>query len=608
MEENYASLLCDLGKRERGCVFVMELPRSEYPRPDFMREHWQCLNGEWDFAFDREDMGLESGPEGLDFNMKITVPFCYQSQMSGIGITEDVPAVWYRRNFTVDQALVKAGALLLKFGAVDYQADVWVNGIYMGSHEGGHSSFEINISRAVCNGENQLVVRAADDCRADKPRGKQTWTGRHFGCWYTPTTGIWQPVWLEYTGKTYIQRIKITPCIDTLTALVEVFLSSEKPVPVQIQANTTVDGEPWDFGTLSLLCRNGYAKAVLPFKDFDICCDKIYWSPEHPNLIDVIVSAKGEGGKDVVRTYFGMRSTGSHNGILTLNNDVYYQRLILDQGYWKESLLTAPSDAAIIKDIELTKAMGFNGARKHQKIEDPRYYYWADKLGLLVWGELPSSYEFNDMAIRRSARELSEFVERDFNHPCIVTWVPLNESWGVRNILADEQQTAYCKMLYYMLKALDPTRLVSANDGWEQISETDICAIHDYSIFPETIGKYDNMAHILETAAEKRILFANGSSYRGQPVMMTEYGGIAFEEDGSNAEDSWGYYGKVRDEIDFIKRLEPVTDYLIKSGRFAGFCYTQLTDVFQEVNGLLTMARNPKVDVDTLRRVFGKNQ
>lgn len=318
----------------------------------------------------------------------------------------------------------------------------------------------------------------------------------------------------------------------------------------------------------------------------------------------VSVRVVGESGcSDEVETYFGLRSIESRNGCLTLNGDIYYQRLVLDQGYWPESLLTPPSDEAIRKDILLTKEMGFNGARKHQKIEDPRYYYWADKLGLLVWGELPSAYEFNDNAVKASSGELMEFVERDYNHPCIVAWVPVNESWGVRSVKADLQQQNYCRMLKFLLKSMDPIRLVSANDGWEQISETDICAIHDYALFPETAGKYDDMEKIFRTYAESRCIFADGNRYAGQPVMVTEYGGIAFEKE---EDEGWGYYGRVKDEKQFMERLEPITEFLIRSGHFSGFCYTQLTDVMQEVNGLLTPDRKPKVSVKQLYDIFAK--
>lgn len=567
--------------------------KSGYPRPDFVRKDWACLDGVWEFSFDAPT-----------FDREITVPFAYQSEKSGIGCTEDHEVVWYRRRFGVDAEKLLGKRLLLKFGAVDYEAQVQVNGKPAGSHTGGHTSFELDITDLVRDGENVLEVCARDGLETDKPRGKQSWEGEPFGCWYTPTTGIWQSVWLEYAGETYIRRIKITPDMDRNQALCEVFLSGSETTEVEL--DTVVDsveaGRELPMGKCRFTCENGYGKCALAFPDLDIRRDKIIWSPDHPNLIYVTAKVLGGTYEDTVRTYFGMRSVSFKGNTFYLNGDVLYQRLVLDQGYWKESLLTPPDEEAIQEDIRLTKEMGFNGVRKHQKIEDPRYYYWADRMGLLVWGELPSSYRYNDTMVRRSVHEMMEFIERDFNHPCLIAWVPVNESWGVRNVKSNRQQQYYTDLMVALIKALDPTRSVSGNDGWEQTEQTDIFAIHDYGLMPETLHKYDQMEEILTGKAEHRALLADGAAYRGQPVMLTEYGGIAFTDEG----DGWGYYNKVRNEEEFIARLEPVTDFLIKSGKFAGFCYTQLTDVMQEVNGLLREDRTPKIPTEKLRRIFGK--
>lgn len=568
------------------------IPRPEFPRPDFVRNEWQSLNGTWKFSFDEPV-----------YDRTITVPFCYQSPMSTIGETEDHDVVWYCREFNVESERLNGKRLLIKFGAVDTQASVWINGVYAGGHTGGNTSFEIDITELVKDGSNEVTVKAADYKNSDKPRGKQTWTGERFGCWYTPTTGIWQSVWLEYVGASYLKRVKVTPRLKDLTALCEVFVSCDEEVEAEITAYLE-NGRVF-LCRQTIPCRHGYGKTSLAFPDYDIRRGDLLWTPEEPNLITLTVKVTGKRGcVDEVETYFGLRSIECENGIISLNGSPYYQRLILDQGYWPESILTPPSDEAIQEDIRLIKEMGFNGARKHQKIEDPRFYYWADKMGLLVWGELPSAYEFNDNAIEASSRELIEFVERDYNHPCIVTWVPVNESWGVRSIRENLQQQNYCRMLTYLLKAMDPVRLVSSNDGWEQISDTDICALHDYALFPETEKKYDDMEKIVKTYCESRYLFAEGNSYQGQPVILTEYGGIAFEEEGE--ESSWGYYGRVKGEEQFFERLEPITEFLICSGHFSGFCYTQLTDVMQEVNGLLTEDRKPKVSMERLHDIFAK--
>jgi beta-galactosidase/beta-glucuronidase len=294
-----------------------------------------------------------------------------------------------------------------------------------------------------------------------------------------------------------------------------------------------------------------------------------------------------------------MRKISVQGDMILLNNRVYYQRLILDQGYWKESLLTPPSDEAIRKDIEYTKRMGFNGARKHQKIEDPRYYYWADKLGLLVWGEVPSAYDFNDEEVDNLLYETKEFIKRDYNHPCIVTWVPLNESWGVRNIYSDQRQQEFAIALYFTIRSLDQTRLISTNDGWEQIYG-DICAVHDYMASGEGfLVKYEDRDAILSKSAGSRMIYCEGEEYDGQPVLITEYGGIAMETE----EEGWGYNGKVKDEKEFLRRYESITKAIMNTPYIRGYCYTQLTDVFQEINGLLTMDRRFKVNPEEIRRI-----
>jgi hypothetical protein len=303
---------------------------------------------------------------------------------------------------------------------------------------------------------------------------------------------------------------------------------------------------------------------------------------------------------DKVKTYFGMRKISVKGDMILLNNRPLYQKLILDQGYWPESLITPPSDEAIKYDIEMTKKMGFNGARKHQKIEDPRYYYWADKLGLLVWGEVPSAYNFNSEEISNITLEFMEFINRDYNHPCIITWVPLNESWGVRNIVSDKNQQDFAKALYYTAKALDGTRLVSSNDGWEQVT-SDINAVHDYVARGEAFEKkYSDNEKLFEGSVDWRMLYAEGEKYNGEPVIITEYGGIAFANNASGQ--NWGYGYGVKDEEDFFERYEGLLKAIKNTPYIRGYCYTQLTDVLQEVNGLMTPDRKMKVDIERVKK------
>ncbi len=564
-----------------------------YPRPDFVRADWVCLDGQWDFSFDTENL---SGT--------IQVPFAYQSAASGIGDTADHEIVWYRRSFPVDPDKLEGRRLLLKFGAVDYEARIFINGVRVFVHRGGHTSFEVDITEYVSAGENELKVQVLDGLETDKPRGKQSWTGKPFGCWYTPTTGIWQSVWLEYAGESYIRRVKITPKLDENLALCEIFLSGSEECRVTLEAiaDSARSGRQLPLGQQHFFCKNGYGKCIIAFPDMDHCRDEFIWFPDNPNLIYVNVTARGPRGEaDSVITYFGMRSAQFRGNQFYLNGQAMYQRLVLDQGYWPRSLMTPPSVQAIQEDIRLTKEMGFNGVRKHQKIEDPRFYYWADRMGLLVWGELPSCYMYTDNTVKNSVQEMTEFLERDYNHPCIVTWVPVNESWGVRLVRRDRQQQDFCDAMTFLIKALDPTRPVSGNDGWEQTENTDIMTLHDYTLMPSTLHRYENVTDVINSAAELRPALADGRAYAGQPVIMSEYGGVAFDNGGG-----WGYYNAARTEEEFLNRIRPITEFLIKSGGFAGFCYTQLTDVMQEKNGLLDENRKPKVDVQQLRSVFGK--
>ncbi|WP_349672262.1 glycoside hydrolase family 2 TIM barrel-domain containing protein [Lacrimispora sp.] len=559
------------------------------PRPDFEREEWTDLNGEWEFSFDEPV-----------FDKKIKVPFCYQSEMSGICDTDVHHVVWYRKEFDVEKSRLKGKCLLLKFGAVDYEAEIFINQTHAAGHRGGHTPFEADITGLVVEGKNVITVKAMDYSDEDKPRGKQTWTGENFACWYTPTTGIWQSVWLEYAGETYIKRMKATPDLERNEVLCEIFISSMEKVKAEILFSTlpAEGGTQKDFGSLNVVCENGYGKGILALPDLDVRREEIIWTLEKPNLIGMEAKLLN----DKVSGYFGLRSVCISNGRILLNGEVLYQRLILDQGYWKQSLLTPPDDESIKKDIILAKQMGFNGARKHQKIEDPRYYYWADRLGFLVWGEMPSCYKYTDSTLKNTSAELTEFIERDYNHPSIITWVTVNESWGMRNIKTDSSQQSLANMLYYQAKALDRTRLVSGNDGWEQTENTDILALHDYELMPENTGKYESMEDIINGHAERRMVLADGQKYGAQPVLMTEYGGIAF----SSEKEGWGYYNKAGSQEEFLKRLEPVTDFLIKSRKFSGFCYTQLTDVMQETNGLLREDRTPKLPMEELKRIFGK--
>ena len=571
--------------------------RAELPNPSFARERWRTLNGQWDFLMDPEDCLQVGGVDKLSWDRTIRVPFCYESELSGIGSDAPSRSVWYRRSFAVTEEECSA-TVLLHFGAVDYRARVWVNGQYVGTHEGGFTPFAFEVQQYLHKGENTLVVKAEDSYSRELPRGKQMCGRRPCSCFYRNTTGIWQSVWLEFTGCDYITDIRITPDLDRNRADFVIRTNGEHPSEIAL----TIRKEAQVIGTMTVACESKNICCSFGFQENGVfSVENLYWTPEKPNLIDVEVTLIHDGKKcDTVNTYFGMRKIHVCGEEIYLNNSPLYQRLVLDQGYWPEGLMTAPSDEAIRRDVEMAKELGFNGARKHQKIEDPRYYYWADKLGLLVWGEMPSNYDFTPEGQRMLLSELQAFVRRDYNHPCIVTWIPFNESWGVHEIAGDSRQKSFVKAVYHLLRSLDESRLVGSNDGWEQLELTDFCGIHDYDISPENFAtRYMDIEKTMRGSVNFKPIYAAGEQYNGVPVLITEMGGVKLVND-----DGWGYNQAMSDEEGMLRYLRSVMRAVRSHRQIRGFCYTQLTDVQQETNGLLDAARKPKVTFEELQKIF----
>lgn len=572
-------------------ALMTRVPRSEYPRPNFRRDNWLCLNGEWDFSI---------GEKTLD--RKIMVPYACETALSGIEDKGFHKTVWYRRKFTLPGEM-GGKRILLHFGAVDYQCDVWVNGQYIRSHTGGQTSFEADITDAVDQtGDNTIELKAEDDYRdMEMPRGKQFWELNSRSIFYSRTTGIWQTVWLEAVDPLYLVSCHITPEFDRRAVRFEYQLSeTAKGIAFDISfqgmaaANLTVAPQSCK-GSVTI----GLDQTGLQAWNFQ---EDLAWTPENPRLFDAEITVYGENGiTDCVDTYFGMRKVSIENGRFMLNNREYYQKLVLDQGYWEQSLLTAPGDEDFIKDIQLTKAMGFNGVRKHQKVEDPRYLYHADRLGLLVWGEIGAAYVYSREYAHRIYSEWMEAVERDYNHPCIVAWTPLNESWGVQEIKVDRPQQAHCNALMYMTKSIDSTRVVMDNDGWEHTCG-DLLTIHDYSPSGEKLKKhFESMESILTMTPGGRSMFADGYDYRGQPILVTEFGGVKYAPESDLAR-SWGYCEE-NDLGAYTKKYAELTRAILDSPLIQGYCYTQLTDVENEENGLLTYHRNVKIPLDTIRKI-----
>lgn len=588
-----------------------KIPRAEYPRPDFVREEWMCLNGAWEFAFDDQKRGLAEHWERKEslFGQSITVPFAFQSALSGIGDTAPHDYFWYKRTFTLPNAW-EGRLVLLHFGAVDYEATVFVNGCMAGAHRGGSIGFTIDITRWLRQGANDLTVHVYDPTEDEAiPRGKQSWLNESHSIWYTRTSGIWQSVWLEPVAPCHIKGVKITPDVDAGTALLEADLRGEVK-GLWLQAVIRFQGREMVRDRLCI-----HEKRLV--RGFDLLGGHIFrtcfhdpgfcWTPETPNLFDLELTLEKDGQiLDRAAAYFGMRKIHAQNGILYLNNRPYYQKLVLDQGYWPQGLLTAPEDEAFVRDIALSKQMGFNGCRKHQKAEDPRFLYWADKMGFLVWSETASAPSFSRESVRRLTDELIEEIERDYNHPSIVAWVTLNESWGVPNIREDARQQSHSLGLYYTALSLDNTRLVVSNDGW-QATLTDICAVHNYNHGKS--GEEEKCAHFRQSLASVesllaeqpsgKAIYADGFRHRNEPIMLTEFGGIAFNVSGG---DGWGYTA-AKNEDDYLGEYARVIDAVYQSDILAGFCYTQLTDVEQEINGLLTYDRRPKVDPEKIKTI-----
>ena len=587
--------------------------RQEYPRPNLVRERWLSLNGEWSFGFDDANRGLrEEWPSIIAqgdtsrLEQVINVPFAYQTPASGINCQGYHPVVWYARGFEVPNDW-RGERVLLHFGAVDYEATVWVNGVVVGTHIGGYVPFSFDITDVLRDDMNTITVRVVDEDRIDQPRGKQTATKERWGCWYTPVTGIWQSVWLEPVSATRFTDIFLKPDIDDERLTIEYTLS-ELQSDLVIEVMATDNGKLVAAQEVSVPDKiSRWLSAPLEWGVINLPVPAPHlWSPEHPHLYDLVVRLKsGDKTLDEIKTYFGMRKIHAERGQVYLNNRPYYQRLILDQGYWVEGLYTVTSIDELRKDVELTKAMGFNGARKHQKIEDPYFYYFCDKLGLLVWSEMPACYEYDVAGAERLRQEWTKAVLRDRNHPSIIAWVPINESWGVDQLSHKvmPEAVAHLVSLYYQTKSIDPTRLVVSNDGWEH-ALTDMLTIHEYTQDAcDLRARYEifkQNRHAKAFSHGRPTLLAE-FDYDGAPILVTEFGGVKVEEQQA---EGWGYGKAAEDYGEMVQRITDLVNVILDQNEVVGYCYTQLTDVQQEVNGLLDEYHNPKIDVELYKAAF----
>jgi beta-galactosidase/beta-glucuronidase len=578
------------------------LLRSEnthaYPRPQLRREDWISLNGTWDFAFD--DGAAWTGPRAVNWSQTIAVPFSPETGASGINADGFFRVVWYRRSFDRPE-LVPGQRLLLHFGAVDYSAEVWVNGVKVRSHKGGYTPFHADITDVLKEtGAQEIVVRAEDDpLDLAKPRGKQDWKRESHSIWYPRTTGIWQTVWMEIVPASYLAVLRWTANLTRWEIGLEAFISGAQQEGLRLTVSLHVRDLVLAHDTYSVVAGEVHRQIALSDPGIDDSRNELLWSPSSPTIIDVELELRNQDGEviDRVQSYTALRALSVQGDRFILNGRPLPLQLVLDQGYWPESGLTAPNDDALLKDVLLAKELGFNGVRKHQKIEDPRYLYWADHLGLLVWEEMPSAYRYTQRSIERLTREWIEVLNRDKSHPCIVAWVPLNESWGVPDLPDSQAQRNYVQALYYLTKTLDPSRPVIGNDGWESVA-TDILGIHDYDSQPERIAKRYGQNDVESRLFSRerpggRMLVVENKADTNQPIVLSEFGGIALSTGKNNI---WGY-SQCETPEEFLERYRALLEAVRSLPRLAGFCYTQFTDTYQEANGLLFANREPKAPI-----------
>ena len=574
-----------------------------YPRPQLQRDHWLCLNGAaWDFAIDADSAWRL--PDQPTWDRKINVPFSPETKLSGIEETGLYKSVWYRRSFAPPPC-EPSQRVILHFGAVDYAATVWVNGKVAVRHEGGYSPFSADITDLLNEADPQTIVVRAEDDPADlaKPRGKQDWRPEPHSIWYYRTTGIWQTVWMEVVSESYLDQLRWSPDATQWEIGLEVRLAGRQRRDLRLHVKLTQDSriladDTYGFNSDEIARRIGISDPGI-----DDYRNEMLWSPERPRLIDAEIELLDPENNviDRVRSYTALRSIAILGTRFVLNGKPYPLRLILDQGYWPDSGLTAPNDEAFRSDVELVKSMGFNGVRMHQKIESPRFLYWADRLGLLVWEEMPSAYRFARHTIERLPPQWTEAVVRDISHPCIVAWVPFNESWGVPDLPDNPAQRHFVETMYHLTKTLDPSRPVVGNDGWETLA-TDFVTIHDYDADPDRLARRysvscDSVPALLrDERPGNKVLTLPDFIYNDHPILLTEFGGIAYHPDRAH---TWGY-SRVEDAEDLARKYYKLLSAVRGCPLLAGFCYTQFTDTYQEANGLLTMDRTPKFPIEQI--------
>jgi hypothetical protein len=571
-----------------------------YPRPQFRRQDWTSLNGEWEFAIDADAVWRRAE---VRYDRTIRVPFSPETRVSGVGDTGLYKAVWYRLRLRVPR-LQADERLLLHFQAVDNHAMVWIDGTLVAEHEGGYTPFEADITEVLREGldEHELVVRAYDDpADLEKPRGKQDWRLDPHAIWYPRTTGIWQTAWLERVPATRIARVQWTANIERWEIGIDAVVVASHSRKLRLGVKLWSDDLVLAHDHYTVVAGEVHRRIALSDPGIDDFRNELLWSPVSPKLIEVELELLDEQGAciDQVESYTALRAFAVQQDRFILNGRPYPLRMVLDQGYWPDSGMTPIRDADVRRDVELAKAMGFNGVRKHQKIESPRYLYWADRLGLLVWEEMPSAYRFTRRSVEMLTRQWLEVMRRDASHPAIMAWVPFNESWGIPNLPSSLPERNYVRALYYLTKTQDPSRPVVGNDGWESVA-TDIIGIHDYDEQAQRMAQRyftsEAPALLKRERPGGRALVLDGHPLGEHPLVLSEFGGIAVITD---RERSWAYSNCATVE-EFAARFRELLQVVRSLELFAGFCYTQFADTYQEANGLLEADRTPKIPLESI--------
>ncbi len=588
------------------CNHSDDLPRPEYPRPQFARADWMCLNGLWQFEIDQGNSGIDRGLLDRDLNATITVPFCPESELSGIHNRDFLRAVWYRREVEIPSGW-SGRRVRLHFGAVDYDATVWVNGQRVYDHRGGACGFGIDLNGVATPGETAtIVVRARDLHEGAYPRGKQTDRFGPHGCHYPRTTGIWQSVWMEPLAHAAFARPKIVPDLGGGAFHLTLPLDARSSADLRVRATLTHDGKA--IATAEEDVRDFAPTLALPIPS----ADRREWSIDAPHLYGLTLELEHKGGTiDTVHSYAGLRGITLDGQAFRINGKSIFQRLVLDQGYYPDGILTAPTDDALVRDIELSMKAGFNGARLHEKVFEERFLYHADRLGYLCWGEFPNwgatvPFEGAPQPGPTYITQWIECVRRDESHPSLIGWCPLNEETHAPVDRITQLDDAMHGM-YWAAKAIDPTRPVLDSSGWvHRVRVADIYDVHDYQQDPAKLrSNHSGLAegdpmHNAHGSPEH-----NDVPYRGQPYFVSEFGGIWWNPDAAEDADSWGYGARPGSAEEVVSRFEGLTEVLLSNPHMFGYCYTQLTDVYQEENGIYQFDRSEKLDMD---RIYAAQQ